>query len=104
MTKPINEALERLGIAPVLSNMKPHVDNYFGGCPHCGETHGFLNVGPQHFHVCDTHRTYWLIGENLFSGWKDETEEEWDRNAEKLGSYRKVEPLPCSDFDQVSEN
>ena len=68
-------------------------DEYFGGCPKCGESDGHLNVGRNHWAVCDTHKTTWPIGENLFSGWHDETEADWQRNEEKLAGYRQVEPI-----------
>lgn len=74
----------------------PH---YFGGCPYCGDNAGYMNVGSNHWCVCDTHKTKWQIGSNLFSGWKNETEEEWKRNAYKLQNYMTVEPLP---WDGVS--
>ncbi len=74
---------------------RPNVttDAYFGGCPVCGETTGNLNVGRDHWFICDKHRTKWCIGSNLFSSWRDETEAEWQRNAEKLAGYRAVNPI-----------
>jgi len=42
-------------------------DNYFGGCPECGGTHGYLNVNRNHWFVCDDHKTAWFIGSNIFS-------------------------------------
>jgi len=70
------------------------VTDYFGGCPHCGANHGFLNVRAEHWIVCDAHQVKWCVGSNLFSSWKDENERIWRRNAEKLLGYSKVEPLP----------
>jgi hypothetical protein len=67
--------------------------HYFGGCPQCGETDGFVNVGRAHWFTCDEHRTAWCIGSNLFSGWREETDEIWDKNAEKLKGYTVVEPI-----------
>ena len=68
-------------------------DEYFGGCPECGETNGYLNVGRSHWFVCDAHRTKWFIGENLFSSWRDESEADWRRSAEKLAGHREVKPI-----------
>ena len=68
-------------------------DAYFGGCPECGDTSGYLNIGREHWFVCDKHKTKWCIGENLFSGWRDETEAEWERNSDKLAGYNKVDPV-----------
>ncbi len=52
----------------------------FGGCPGCGNTDGYLNVGPDHWFFCHRHKTKWRAGSNLFSGWRDENEETWLRN------------------------
>lgn len=70
------------------------VSDYFGGCPHCGANHGFLNVGRAHWIACDTHKTKWCIGSNVFSDWKEENEAIWLQNAEKLAGYSEVKPLP----------
>lgn len=68
-------------------------DEYFGGCPKCGKTDGYVNVGRSHWGVCDEHKTKWPIGANLFSSWKEETEKQWKRNANLLEGYTEVEPL-----------
>jgi len=47
------------------------VDNYFGGCPHCGGNDGYANVGRSHWFFCKAHKTSWCIGANLFSSWRD---------------------------------
>jgi hypothetical protein len=69
------------------------VDDYFGGCPVCGKTDGCLNFGRDHWYVCHAHKKRWLIGSNLFSGWKKETEAKWAANAALLEGYDEVEPL-----------
>ena len=68
-------------------------DEYFGGCPECGDSSGYLNVGRDHWAVCDEHRTAWNFGANLFSSWHEETENDWRRNEAKLKTYRVVEPV-----------
>ncbi len=68
-------------------------DEYFGGCPECGKCDGFLNLGRDHWAICSEHRTRWCFGSNLLSSWRNETEEDWQRNREKLADYQKVEPL-----------
>ena len=68
-------------------------EEYFGGCPKCGQTGGYRNVGRNHWGACDTHKTCWPIGENLFSSWHDETEEVWERNARELEVYEVVKPI-----------
>jgi hypothetical protein len=75
------------------------VENYFGGCPQCGKTDGYANVGKSHWFYCREHRTMWNVGTNLFSSWRDQTEEEQRRIYDEisLGSFTEVEPLPCND-------
>ena len=68
-------------------------DEYFGGCPVCGDTTDCLNVNRSHWMVCDKHKTKWCIGANLFSSWRDETEDVWRRNSETLAGYANVDPV-----------
>lgn len=70
----------------------PTID-YFGGCPKCGRNDGYVNVGQEHWFYCEPHRMKWCIGTNLFSGWQEESETIWRRNAHKLAAYREVEAL-----------
>lgn len=67
--------------------------HYFGACPECGETSGYMNVGRSHWFVCDTHQVKWCAGENLFSDWRSEDESIWEANMQKLVAYRDVAPL-----------
>ncbi|MBZ5496654.1 MAG: hypothetical protein LAP85_09640 [Acidobacteriia bacterium] len=64
-----------------------------GGCPKCGGVDGLLNIGPDHFCVCHKHKAKWYRGSNLLSGWQQETEEDWQKNAVLLAGYREVEPI-----------
>jgi len=70
---------------------------HFGLCPYCHRTDGFLNVGGNHWFVCDAHRTRWCAGWNLFSSWRDEPESLHQANAEKLEQYRACEPYHPSE-------
>lgn len=74
--------------------------HYFGACPECGDTDGYLNVGKNHWFVCDAHRTRWYIGSNLFSLSPDEGEAEWETNRALLEGYRDVVRLPMTDPDE----
>lgn len=77
-------------------------DERFGGCPECGGTSGFMNVGQAHWFVCDDHLTKWCAGFNLFSSWKDEAEDDWKRNAERLEKYEEVSPIyPLDDVAEL---
>ena len=68
-------------------------DLYLRGCPHCGGNDGYLNVEREHRFMCNKHMTKWLIGSNLFSGWRDEGEEVWLRNQYRLQNYMTVPPV-----------
>ena len=72
---------------------KPRGANSFGDCPHCGQTTGFFNIGPEQWCYCDRHQTKWCFGENLLSSWRHETEETWRLNDYRFGPYRAVEPV-----------
>jgi hypothetical protein len=77
------------------------VDSYFGGCPKCGGTDGYVNVGRNHWFICVEHKTKWCVGSNLFSAWRFETEEEQRHLWDSLGldDFTEVEPLLCNDPD-----
>ncbi len=75
---------------------------YFGGCPFCGGSRGYLNIGPQQWFFCEEHSTKWLVEENLFSSWKEESEEDWQRHTAQLEHYAEVEPLMPSWCQPVS--
>jgi hypothetical protein len=68
-------------------------DVFFGTCPHCLNHDGYLNVNRVHYFKCDEHRTYWIFGDNIFSGWREETEEQWQANIALLETFREVEPI-----------
>ena len=73
--------------------MTIETDEYFGGCPECGQNDGYLNVGGNHWFVCDAHSTCWSVGYNLFSSWRDESEDVWQANEERLRTMKIVEPV-----------
>jgi hypothetical protein len=66
----------------------------FGGCPTCHNFSGNLNVGPSHYYFCTDHKTYWKIGENLFSAWRSESTEQQKQIWDQVGmdSFTEVEP------------
>ena len=66
--------------------------SHFGGCPECGRSDGYRNVRRDHWFVCDEHKTKWLVGANLFSCWREESDEIWRENTAKLAEYRKAKP------------
>jgi hypothetical protein len=76
----------------VLHEKREPFTDYWGDCPTCGLNDGFINVEQHHFYVCHAHKAYWWIGSNLFSGWRDERDEEWEENRHLLEGYTTVEP------------
>jgi hypothetical protein len=78
----------------VITELGFSVDNYFGGCPECGNTGGFLNVGRDHWYVCHEHKFRWSPGSNLLDSWRHEDESIWAKNREILREYIAVESAP----------
>jgi hypothetical protein len=68
-------------------------NEYFGGCPECGRSDGYVNVERVHIGLCVEHKVAWRIGENVFSCWKGETETTWRDNLAMLADYHEVEPV-----------
>lgn len=65
----------------------------FGGCPRCGGYTAGFNIDRDHFRACETHRTVWCFGSNLFSGWRDESPAIWDQNRKQYAGYVAVRPI-----------
>lgn len=68
---------------------------HFGVCPDCGYTDGYTNAGSTHVFFCRTCRTRWTVGCNLFSDWKQETEEEQRARWNEIGleGFREVDSI-----------
>jgi hypothetical protein len=81
----------------------PSIDLCFGNCPQCHKTSGCYSVGPDHWYVCHTHRTKWLIGSNLFSCWRDMSEKRFLANRFMLAGYREVGPWLPDDVQERLE-
>jgi hypothetical protein len=66
----------------------------FGLCPICHETDGFANAGKSHVFYCREHKTSWCVGTNLFSSWREQTEEEQRRIWNEIGleEFEDVKP------------
>jgi len=71
-------------------------DNYFGHCKFEDHDNFYRNVrapgdtrpGKTHIMCCDTCKICWCIGHNLFSGWRFEDPEVWDRNYDIIKNYK----------------
>jgi hypothetical protein len=79
-----------------ISIMTPDdLDDHFGLCPECHQAEGFVNAGKAHFVFCKVHRLFWFVGANLFSSWKEQTEEEQRKIWQDVGMdhFDEVEPF-----------
>jgi hypothetical protein len=72
--------------------------DYFGGCPECYASDGYINIGREHVFYCADHKTAWSAGFNLFSSWRNETEDEQRAEYDRLGfgEFAKVQPVYSS--------
>ena len=70
-------------------------ESYFGVCPVCKSDDGYLNVGPNHWFYCAEHRARWFVGSNLFSSWREQTDDEQHAVCDRLSfdTFRDVEPV-----------
>jgi hypothetical protein len=70
------------------------VDYHFGVCPVCHKADGFANAGRSHRFYCKKHKKSWCVGSNLFSSWRDQTEEEQRKIWIEIGleSFEDVKP------------
>ena len=65
---------------------------HFGAC-YCGNTGDCFNVGRSHWYCCDKCKTVWYVGSNLFSGWREENQEIWDKNVKEHAQYEEIDPI-----------
>ena len=64
---------------------------YFGACPTCGKNDGYRNVGREHWFYCAEHRTKWCYGDNIFSSWRHDGPEVFEKNARFLADFVDVD-------------
>jgi len=96
--------------------VKAYHDEHFGECPKCAEEKrdyskrdvGMYNVGRGHWYYCRPHRLTWRVGVNIFSSWREQTEEQQRAIFDALGmeSFEVVDantgtpqPEPITDED-----
>ena len=88
----------------MMQNEVERKDDVWGLCPVCGnQPDHFLNVGRNHYFVCHRDRTYWWVGSNLFSAWVHEDPAIWERNAQTLATYRKVDAAYSPRVDTIHD-
>lgn len=76
--------------------------SYFGHCDNCNSC-GIMHVGRHHYGLCNKNKTFWYIGSNLLSGWREQTEEQKNENIEYLSNLKEVEFKPTTDDNEVDE-
>jgi hypothetical protein len=60
-------------------------------CQSCGEQAKLLNIGSSHWAACTDCEMKWRLGANLLPSWREETHEDWKRNAALLASLTEEE-------------
>jgi hypothetical protein len=81
---------------------RPQADGYFGVCPICKNHDGYVNAGRTHVFVCDEHKVSWIAGANIFSDWREQTEDEQRQIYESrgVGDYQRIDPFyPATTLD-----
>jgi hypothetical protein len=78
-------------------------NDYFGLCPVCHKWDGYANAGRSHRFYCREHKTSRLVGANLFSSWRYQTEEEQRRIWDEIGldEYQDVDEPPIKYDDDL---
>lgn len=69
------------------------------GCPQCPPERGpdgIYNAGRLHRGACHAHRTTWVLGSNLFSSWRDETEAGQRERFREIAGYEEVDERPAA--------
>lgn len=66
--------------------------DYFGGCPVCGEA-AHMNYHKTNLACCLKHKVFWVVGGNLFSSWRNESEDDWHRNKARIAGCVQVSPF-----------
>tara|TARA_R110002020_G_scaffold39950_2_gene118166 strand:+ start:4076 stop:4309 length:234 start_codon:yes stop_codon:yes gene_type:complete len=66
---------------------------YFGVCPICGKQDGYLNIQRDHWFVCHEHKIRWHVGSNIFSQWREENPDIWQRNKARIVDYEDISDL-----------
>lgn len=75
-----------------MTNFNELPDDHDGLCPECRQAGKFRNIGEDHWFYCETHKTRWWAGSNLYSGWRYENDAIWRENAAYLSAFIEVKP------------
>ena len=87
-------------------------DYYFGHCGVEGHNPVGINIGKANYIGCHECKVFGSVGYNLFSGWRFENSEIWERNSALLDTYEMLEeradlpegfPSPVRDYKYEEE-
>ena len=67
--------------------------HYFGVCPICAKTDGYVNVRREHWLVCRDHHLRWRASTNLASNGSSDCPSKRDANWSDIRHYRVVHPF-----------
>ena len=56
----------------------------------CGSDVYYLNIGRDHYWVCDKCKKYVYFGSNLLSTWRNQNKGIWERNKRLLSRYEEI--------------
>jgi len=84
------------------TGMQTHDDNMMC-CVRCGVECAFRNIGREHWGFCDPCRIKWCIGENLFSGWREQSDEVFEENWEFLKDFEDLTVYSEFEMAQMKE-
>jgi hypothetical protein len=73
-----------------LDDHRDTLAEHFGACPTCHCNDGFVSVGPEHWFVCHRHQVKWYVGANLFSCWREQTDQDRALAVARLATYSTV--------------
>ena len=59
-------------------------------CPQCQRQLFYRNLFKDHWAYCENCKIKWFEGSDLYSSWKDENEEIWEKNWEFLKDFKEI--------------
>jgi hypothetical protein len=90
LAEPVSATSSHTGVSRVAGNFL--MGDFFGDvrCRY-GHPVRLFNIGRGHFVACDGCRTYVLVGSNLMSSWRQETDDTWRQNSASVNGYEFME-------------
>jgi hypothetical protein len=86
-----------------MTTMYDRREYYWGGCPECKTPGGlYYNDGPDHWFVCEVDGVRWYEGSNLFSSWREMSDEDHAYHQAILAGLRPVEAYEPAEIAAVA--